>query len=409
MDRWSRRDWLRNAGAAAAALVVPPVRARDSLAWSDHAPPWDELFRRLPADLRAVAASPRHQVQIVHTRIERRPGHPPRLVHHGYRADPTRWFAAASLIKLPAAALALERASAHALDGAARIALDAAPATGEWPAGLALDQTLLRCIRAVFVVSDNAEYNRLYEFLGPDAMQARLAALGYPDARVIARIGSFDPLANRAVGGSRLLAADGTTVERHPPRRSAIAWRYPYGQVLRGRGWMDGEVLVPGPHDFSHVNNLPLADVHRMVASVAVPEAFRADQRFALTPALHALLHEAMGMFPRECTEPRYDAREYPDNWAKFLVVGDSSANAPDWLRHVGKSGMAYGFLSDSAWLADVDAGVECIVSAVVHANADGVFNDDRYEYESIAQPFLASLGRAALALARDRASGGHA
>ena len=64
-----------------------------------------------------------------------------------------------------------------------------------------------------------------------------------------------------------------------------------------------------------------------------------------------------------------------------------------------------------SAAAADADAEYAALVAtaAVVHANADGVFNDDRYEYESIAQPFLASLGRAALALARDRASGGHA
>jgi hypothetical protein len=384
-------------------VLAGPARAGDSLPWSDSAPPWDELFRRLPPALRAVAIASRHQVQIVHTRVERRSGQPPRLIHHRYGADPAPWFAAASLVKLPAAALALERVALHGLDGSARIVLDAPPASGDWPPAESLDQTVERCIRRVITVSDNAEYNRLYEFLGPDAIQARLAQLGFADARLIARLGSFDPVANRAVGGSRLLRADGALIERRPPRRSAIAWRYPFGQVLRGRGWMDGETLVPGPHDFSHANFIPLDTMHQMVAGLAVPDAIPAIRRFDHSPALCALLVEAMSLFPRQCPDPRYDAREYPDNWAKFLVVGDSNAQAPDWLRHVGKSGMAYGYLSDCAWLADVDAGVECIVSAVVHANADGVFNDDRYEYETVALPFLAALGRAALALARER------
>lgn len=398
---WSRRRCLRALAAGCGAAVVPSAAA--GLAWSPTPAPWDAIFRQMPAELRDVAQLPRHRVQIVHTRIERRPGRAPLLEHHGFNADPTRWFAAASLIKLPAAALALERVAAHGLDGSARIALDAPPATGEWPSTQALDEQVARCIRSVFVVSDNAEYNRLYEFQGPDAMQARLAALGYADTRVIARIGSFNPDDNRAVGASRLLAADGTLVERNPARRSTIDWRFPYGQVLRGSGWMQGDTLVPGPHDFSFVNTLPLADVHRMVASLVLPEAFPAARRFRLSPDMHALLLDAMGRFPRESPDPRFDEREYPDGWAKFFVVGDSTARAPSWLRHIGKSGMAYGFLSDSAWLADVDAGVECILSAVVHVNADGVFNDDRYEYDAIGLPFLAALGRAALAAERER------
>ena len=34
------------------------------------------------------------------------------------------------------------------------------------------------------------------------------------------------------------------------------------------------------------------------------------------------------------------------------------------------------------------------LLSAVLYVNADGVLNDDKYEYDSIGFPFLRDLGR---------------
>jgi hypothetical protein len=38
------------------------------------------------------------------------------------------------------------------------------------------------------------------------------------------------------------------------------------------------------------------------------------------------------------------------------------------------------------------------VLSATLYVNADGVLNDDRYEYDTIGYPFLAELGRRVLA-----------
>lgn len=34
------------------------------------------------------------------------------------------------------------------------------------------------------------------------------------------------------------------------------------------------------------------------------------------------------------------------------------------------------------------------MLSAVVFSNADGIFNDSKYEYETICYPFMGNLGR---------------
>ena len=56
------------------------------------------------------------------------------------------------------------------------------------------------------------------------------------------------------------------------------------------------------------------------------------------------------------------------------------------------------------AYLVDAASGAELLLAASIHVNADGVCNDDRYEYDTIGRPFLAALGRAVLAVERDAA-----
>ena len=103
-----------------------------------------------------------------------------------------------------------------------------------------------------------------------------------------------------------------------------------------------------------------------------------------------------MSMLPRESTEPAYpDRDEHPDSYVKFFLFGDSKERIPSRIRVFNKVGDAYGYLIDDAYVVDFEAGVEFLLTAVIHVNADQVFNDDAYEYDEIGMPFLARLGRA--------------
>jgi hypothetical protein len=35
------------------------------------------------------------------------------------------------------------------------------------------------------------------------------------------------------------------------------------------------------------------------------------------------------------------------------------------------------------------------MLSAVIHCNSDGIFNDDKYDYDEVGFPFLKNLGQA--------------
>jgi hypothetical protein len=364
--------------------------------------PWPEVFARMPPALVALVDDPKHAVQLRWVRIHRDADGARRFVTHDHGLSPRRWFPAASVTKLPMALLMAEvvRAAGGGADSVLR--LDAAPISGEW-GDEPLADTFARGIDRTFAVSENLPFNRWYELLGGDTIHRRLAELGYPHVRLIARLGSSDIEANRRSGGGALLSADGRELRRFS---SGIAKprQFPYGRVLVGEGWQnDDGTRLPGPHDFSHANFLPLADSLRMLQAFLSPDSVPAAQRWKIDGALRARLLRAMALRPRESASPVYPEAEYPDGYARWFFVGDGTARYPDGLSVFGKSGMAYGSISEVAYVVDRDSGVECMLAASILANADGIFNDDRYEYDTVAIPFMAAWARAVLDVERGR------
>jgi hypothetical protein len=45
--------------------------------------------------------------------------------------------------------------------------------------------------------------------------------------------------------------------------------------------------------------------------------------------------------------------------------------------------------------VVDFDRKIEFLLSATIYCNADGILNDDRYDYDKVGLPFLKNLGRA--------------
>ena len=56
------------------------------------------------------------------------------------------------------------------------------------------------------------------------------------------------------------------------------------------------------------------------------------------------------------------------------------------------KVGDAYGYLIDCAYIEDTDADIGFFLTAVIHVNADKIYNDNKYEYDETGLPFLAKL-----------------
>ena len=133
-----------------------------------------------------------------------------------------------------------------------------------------------------------------------------------------------------------------------------------------------------------------------MLRAVIFPEAVPEQNRFNLTEEDYQFLWHYMGIFPRECDWPTYDSTYY-DGYVKFFLFGDGHQKQDGHVRVFNKVGEAYGTLTDVAYVVDFENNVEFMLSATILCNADGIFNDDRYQYDQVGFPFLAKLGRAVL------------
>jgi hypothetical protein len=237
-------------------------------------------------------------------------------------------------------------------------------------------------------------FNRLYEFLGQEYINNNLHKMGYNDVQIIHRLDiSLTEDENRNTNPVRFFDSTGKVVYEKPLEKSNL--NYAVRNTKMGQGYMKGGKLVNEPFDFSKKNKLGLQSLHGILRSIIFPEMVSAKQRFNLTKEDLDFLRKYMSMLPRESKFPFYDNENYRDASVKFLFYGSEKVTAQNGLRIFNKVGDAYGFLIDAAYFADFNNNIEFMLSAVIHCNSDGIFNDDKYDYDSVGFPFLKNLGGA--------------
>lgn len=356
-----------------------------------------------------LRAPEQYRVQIIYTQIDRDAQNKPHFRTYTYGgANLRRYFYPASTVKLPAAVLALEklrnlRARYPALTpesplridsafaGQTRVVRDSTSATG-WA-------SIAHYIRKVLLVSDNDAYNRLYEFIGPGALNGELRRRGHRRVRLMHRlsVGDQEP-GSRHTNPMVFFADSSLKTPIYQQKAGFFAGNWPQlklkGEKI-GRGYMQGDKMVEQPLDFSTKNYISLASLQDVLRAVLFPESLPAKRRFQLGDVDYQFLMRYMSMLPRESEAPCYDSLEYPDNYAKFLLASGPAGPLPPGVRIFNKIGQAYGFLIDNAYIMDEARGVEFLLSAVIYTNADGILNDDQYEYDAIGFPFMRDLGQA--------------
>jgi hypothetical protein len=78
----------------------------------------------------------------------------------------------------------------------------------------------------------------------------------------------------------------------------------------------------------------------------------------------------------------------------KFFFSDSEHTVMPPHVRVFNKVGWAYGFLTDVSYVADFEHNVEFMLAATVYANSDGILNDDTYDFETVAHPFMYQVGQ---------------
>lgn len=349
----------------------------------------------------------KYEVQIIYTQIDRDKKNRPILTDHTYRLDDKQYFYPASTVKLPAAIVALEKLNRLNISGLNRntpLRIDSAYTRqtavvkdDTSPNGL---PSIGHYIKKILLVSDNDAYNRLYEFVGQEELNESLRGRGF-NLRLIHRLSVGDTEETARYTNPVTFYQGNQIIYQQPLVKNEKTYPNTLTTTRKGKGYMsfrdkpEGE-LIEKPMDFSDKNYYPLSTMHKVLRTLIFPESVPPAQRFNLTKDDYQFLYRHMSMYPKESGGyPAYtDTCCNYDGYCKFFMYGDTKQPIPKNIRIFNKVGDAYGYLLDNAYIVDFENGIEFMLSAVIHVNEDGIFNDDKYEYESIGFPFMANLGR---------------
>ncbi|WP_228098909.1 serine hydrolase [Pedobacter sp. MC2016-24] len=364
----------------------------------------EKLMRQHPDQFNGILNHPKNnQVQILYTQVIHNKNLPPLFRTYSYHLDPQQYFYPASTVKLAAVIFALEKINQLKIQG---LNAESTMITDSAYAGqtkVERDSTaknglpsIAHYIKKILLTSDNDAFNRLYEFIGRAEINQKLQKYGFNDSRILNRLAigdSGEPAKHtnpvRFYNGTQLIY---TQEAQYDPKEYPL----PLKGTTMGAGYIDStEKLVNKPFDLSNKNAFGLKNQQSMMKRLMYPNAFPAVERFNLTPSDYELIYTYMHMLPGQSDYPAYNPKEFWPTYAKMLYYGrEKEVKLNPDLKIFNKYGDSYGYIIDNAYFKDEKNKIEFFLSAVVQSNEDGIYNDGKYEYDTVCFPFMKNLGR---------------
>ncbi len=247
-------------------------------------------------------------------------------------------------------------------------------------------------IADVFLVSDNSASNILIDFIGYNYFNNEMKNAGFqktylnhkfnPDPYVNStwQISDLDNnLISSTNDDQKIIKADDKTNGLEKGER-----RYFKGQILN-------ESL-----NFSQKNRSSITDMHNLIKYIFYPEIFDSNNTFNLNVEDYDFLRYWMSRFTYEDIGEKFIGDEnFFETYNKFFIHGDEQSVSNEQIRVYNKIGQAYGTSIDNGLIKNYQDNIEFILTATIYTNKNKVINDNVYEYDDIAVPFLAILSRA--------------
>ena len=369
-------------------------------------PETDELGELLRADpdLAAILAdAPKRRLQVAVAVPT-----PEGLKRLSFRVD-ADYFYPASAVKLLVASSALEKL-AELRDGAgdgrrhpdvtlrSRLRfIDGAGSTRK-----VVTTTLRGELEKALVLSDNDAHNRLFDFVGRDELGELLARVSLPRARIMHYLGEAldhePPVIEFSPAGRSIYVAQRNGFAAPPPPTEGTAL---------GKAYINGSgQIVQRPMEFAEKNYVPLRELQDILVATMRPDLVDPAAVPRLSPGDRAELRAVLSTLPSELKQMRglrADQLRVVDETYKSFHRAFVRARPTDRLRVYGKSGRAFGFSVENVYVADETTGRSLFAAVTIYAHDSGTVGDDRYEYESVASPFV---GKVAELLARTYLAG---
>ena len=354
-----------------------------------------------------------HEIQILYSSIQRDSLGKPIFKEFSFNLDKNYYYYPASTVKLPIAILAIQKIN-YLIDKGFEISINTPFIVIDLKKDLMMFEkysnnqnevlSVANCIKKIFLYSNNECYNYLFDFLGRDEINYQLEKKGLNNTRIYHKFLSNSDNVNSS---EFLFISNGDTIYKQNSIKSNLnESNTNLKSVLKGKKFLLEGKLVNSPFDFSFKNQISITDLNNILKRIIFPENFKKEERFDLLESDYNFLKYWMSRTSIEDNKSTIVNRDkYWDSYSKFFIYGDKKGEMNDNIRISNKVGMAYGTLTDVAYVRDKINNIEFMLTATILVNDNQTFNDDIYEYESKGIPFLSALGRQVLKLERNKLS----
>ena len=307
---------------------------------------------------------------------------------YNYHTNKKNYFYPASTVKLPITIFAIEKLNEnHLINLDTRFKLE----------NDSIITTIRKEINEILIMSSNESYNRLFEFLGQDYINRKLDEKGMKKSRIFHRLStenSSDTKTRKII----FYTKDSLVIE-YPIIENKKLKNLNLNNLLKGDGYIDiNGNLISKPMNFSRKNYLPIDELHHLTKLIFFPEKFKNGYRLNLNKEQIEFIKQSMSSTPKDIG---YDREEFYDSYSNLFIYGDTTEVNSNKIKIFNKIGFAYGHLTESAFIKSEENSF--ILSATIKVNNNRIYNDDKYEYDTVGFAFLAELGREILKIVESK------
>lgn len=355
-----------------------------------------QIIKESPVDINLT----KNKIQVIVGEIQRNKSAKPIINYSTIGVDPENYFYPASCVKLPIVILALEWLNEHQVEGIkinTPFELESNYNCHSFKSnGNDKDEilTIENCIKKILLVSDNRSYNALFDLLGRDYINSKLAAKGYVKSQIVKSFSgcsdsllNFKPSLNFYNDKNEIIFHLDSALYATPIKK------LPFDARVGDSIMIDSLTTITGAKDFSFNNYLPLEECLDMLVQLIFPST---EPKWNITIKQRQFLMYWMSRYPRESKIKVYvNNKQYFDAYKKYLFYGrEDKPIKSDSPRVYNIVGLSYGFATDIAYIKSKSGRKEYFIAATTYSNTDGVMNDNKYNYETIGFPFLKYLGK---------------
>ena len=335
-----------------------------------------------------------YEIQIAYTEISRNKDGEPIFKDFEFQVDENKYFYPASTTKLPIVVLTLDKINELRSSGI-NITLKSKILISSNHSEKNEIQTdsitsFQNLIADVFLVSDSYSSNILIDFIGYNYFNTKMSQAGFKNTYLNHKFNP-DPYVNI---DWLIKTVDKQLISSNQDQIIVTANQNISG-LKKGENKFQDASIVSGSLDFSQKNRHSIRDMHNLLKIIIFPSKLDKENVFNLNVEDYDFLRYWMSRYTYEDLGDKFrNDKKYFDSYNKFFIHGSDTVVNNRNIRVYNKLGQAYGTSVDNAYIRNYQDDIEFVLTATIYTNKNKTINDNVYEYDETAIPFLAKLSQ---------------